>query len=50
MILFIIIILGVVGIIMCLANYFVYKVILNKRKAKYSFDIIELANKISENN
>lgn len=44
------IILGVVGIIMCIANYFIYKVILNKRKAKYAFDIIELANKISENN
>ena len=44
------IILGVVGIIMCVANYFIYKVILNKRKAKYAFDIIELANKISENN
>ena len=44
------IILGVVGIIMCVVNYFIYKVILNKRKAKYAFDIIELANKISENN
>ena len=37
---------GVVGLIMCLINYPVYKTILNKRKHKYANDIIELSDRI----
>ena len=41
------IILGVIGIIMCIDNYFIYKVILKKRKEKYAVDIIEFVIIIS---
>lgn len=42
------IIIGVVGILMCGVNYPIYKVILAKGKKKYAYDIVRLANEISE--
>lgn len=42
------IILGVVGIIFCVLNYFLYRKILNSRKKKYSFEINTLAKEIIE--
>ena len=40
--------LGIVGIIGCGVNYPIYKRILEKGKAKYAFEIVELARQISE--
>ncbi|MBO5328718.1 MAG: dihydropteridine reductase [Clostridia bacterium] len=37
---------GVVGIAMVAANYFIYKAILRKRKNKYSEEIIKLSNEL----
>lgn len=42
------IIIGIVGIIGVASNYFIYKKILEKRKQKYAFEIIELAKKVCE--
>lgn len=40
------IVVGVIGIALCIANYFIYKKMLNFRKQKYSKVIIDLSNKI----
>ncbi len=40
------IIIGIIGIVGCISNYFIYKKILNKSKEKYAGDVIELANEI----
>lgn len=37
---------GVVGLLMAVANYPIYKGILNSRKKKYASKIIELSDKI----
>ena len=42
------IILGVLGLIGCGVNYPLYKRILEKGKAKYAYEIVELARQISE--
>lgn len=39
---------GVVGLIMCLINYPIYKTVLNKRKQKYAKDIIALSDRIAK--
>ena len=43
------IIIGIVGLLGVSTNYFSYKKILETSKAKYSQDIIRLANEIAEN-
>ena len=40
------VVIGCVGIILCVANYFIYKKILNMRKRKYGNQIIALGNEI----
>lgn len=42
------IIIGIIGFSGCGINYPVYKKILEKGKAKYAFEIVELAKEISE--
>jgi hypothetical protein len=42
------IIVGIVGIIGCCVNYPIYKKMLEKGKAKYAYEIVELARQISE--
>lgn len=42
------IIIGIIGMIGCAVNYPVYKKMLAKGKAKYAYEIVELARKISE--
>lgn len=42
------VIVGVLGIVGCGVNYPIYKKMLAKGKAKYSSDILKLANEISE--
>ena len=42
------IIIGIIGMIGCALNYPVYKKMLAKGKAKYAYEIIELAREISE--
>jgi len=42
------ILLGIVGMAGCAVNYPVYKKMLEKGKAKYAYDIVELARQISE--
>ena len=42
------IIIGIIGMIGCALNYPVYKKILAKGKAKYAYEIVELAREISE--
>lgn len=42
------IIVGVAGLVGCCVNYPIYKKLLNKGKAKYAFEIVELARQISE--
>ena len=42
------IILGVIGIAGVSVNYPIYKMLLAKGKQKYAFEIMELANEISE--
>lgn len=44
------IVIGVVGILMALINYPIYKKILGSRKQKYAKEIIELSEKIIEEN
>ena len=42
------IVVGIVGLIGCSINYPLYKKMLEKGKAKYAFEIVELARQISE--
>ena len=42
------IIIGIIGLIGVITNYFTYKKILENTKAKYAQDIIRLANEIAE--
>jgi hypothetical protein len=42
------IIVGVIGMIGCAINYPIYKKMLEKSKAKYAYEIVELARQISE--
>jgi hypothetical protein len=44
------IIIGLIGIVGVSINYPIYKKILNFRKEKYAFDIIELAKEITDKN
>ena len=44
------IIIGLIGIVGVSVNYPIYKKILNSRKEKYAFDIIELAKEITDKN
>ena len=39
---------GIVGLVGCGANYSIYKKKLEKGKAKYAYEIVELARQISE--
>lgn len=40
------VVIGCVGIAVCVANYFIYKAVLKARKKKYGNRIIELSNKL----
>ena len=42
------IIIGIIGLIGCGMNYPIYKKMLEKGKAKYAYEIVELARQISE--
>ena len=42
------IVVGIVGMIGCGVNYPIYKKMLEKGKAKYAYEIVELARQISE--
>ena len=42
------IVVGIVGLIGCGVNYPIYKRMLEKGKAKYAYEIVELARQISE--
>ena len=42
------VIVGIIGMIGCGVNYPIYKKILEKGKAKYAYEIVELARQISE--
>ena len=42
------IIVGIIGMIGCGVNYPIYKKMLEKGKAKYAYEIVELARQISE--
>ena len=42
------IVVGIVGLIGCIFNYPIYKKMLEKGKAKYAYEIVELARQISE--
>ena len=42
------IVVGIVGLIGCATNYPLYKKMLEKGKAKYAYEIVELARQISE--
>ena len=42
------IVVGIVGLAGCGANYPIYKKMLEKGKAKYAYEIVELARQISE--
>ena len=42
------IIIGIIGLIGCGVNYPIYKKLLEKGKAKYAYEIVELAREISE--
>lgn len=44
------IVIGVVGMLMSIANYPIYKKLLSSRKQKYAKEIIELSEKILEEN
>ena len=43
------IIIGTIGLIGCGVNYPIYKKILEKGKAKYAYEIVQLAREIAEN-
>lgn len=40
------VIVGCVGIALCIANYFIYKAMLNSRKKKYGARIVSLGNEL----
>ena len=42
------IIIGIIGFVLCGINYPIYKKMLERDKAKYAYDIVELARQISE--
>ena len=42
------IVVGIVGLAGCAVNYSIYKKMLEKGKAKYAYEIVELARQISE--
>ena len=42
------IVVGIIGLIGCGVNYPIYKKMLEKGKAKYAYEIVELARQISE--
>ena len=42
------IVVGIVGLVGCGVNYPIYKKMLEKGKAKYAYEIVELARQISE--
>ena len=42
------IVIGIIGLIGCGVNYPIYKKMLEKGKAKYAFEIVQLAHEISE--
>ena len=42
------IIIGIIGLFGCGINYPIYKKMLEKGKAKYAYEIVELARQISE--
>ena len=42
------IIVGIIGLIGCGANYPCYKKILEKRKAKYAYEIVQIAREIAD--
>ena len=42
------IIIGIIGLIGCGVNYLIYKKLLEKSKAKYAYEIVELAREIAE--
>ena len=42
------IVVGIIGMIGCGVNYPIYKKMLEKSKAKYAYEIVELARQISE--
>lgn len=44
------IVIGVVGIGLCVANYFIYKAVLKKRKSKYAEQILTLCDEASSSN
>ena len=44
------IVIGIIGFFLCGINYPIYKRMLEKNKAKYAYDIVELAREISEEN
>ena len=42
------ILIGIIGMVGCGINYPIYKKMLEKGKAKYAYEIVELARQISE--
>ena len=42
------IVIGIIGFILCGINYPIYKKMLERDKAKYAFEIVQLAREISE--
>ena len=42
------IIIGIIGFVLCGINYPIYKKMIEKGKAKYAYEIVELAREISE--
>ena len=42
------IIIGIIGFVLCGINYPIYKKMLERDKAKYAYEIVELAREISE--
>ena len=42
------IVIGIIGFVLCGVNYPIYKRMLEKGKAKYAYEIVELARAISE--
>jgi len=42
------VVVGIVGLIGCAVNYPIYKKILEKGKAKYAYEIVQLAREIAE--
>ena len=42
------IIVGIIGLVGCSVNYPIYKKLLEKSKAKYAYEIVQLAREISE--